>query len=371
MSSPDPAAPEQALSFAQRSWQERCSAAEEATEGKDWTRAAALWATLFHDAEYRDRGRAGRRAANAYRRAGDLERARDVMARLMEEMPDDALARVELARLHTAISRRESDNRYWHDRERLLYRHVVEDIALRLGSNASSIVDVGSSDTPLLESFPQVPLKISIDLMKPYRSSNVHSVQQDFLTWEPGVKFDVGVCLQVLEHVADPHAFAQHLLALFDVAIVSVPYRWEKGRTKSHIQDPVDEVKLEQWFQRTPNYSYKVKELEGTERLICIYDTTSAHPWSSISEEMFRFRWTLRGAEELIGEDLIMESQSDEHDAAAVAQLNHLQTELAQAHQAAADVRAQYQRLRNRRAVRIALRLAELARPLVRMMRRA
>ena len=55
-------------------------------------------------------------------------------------------------------------------------------------------------------------------------------------------------CLQVLEHIPDPTAFARKLFECGQVVIVSVPYRWEAGACSEHIHDPVDERKLREWL---------------------------------------------------------------------------------------------------------------------------
>lgn len=54
-------------------------------------------------------------------------------------------------------------------------------------------------------------------------------------------------------------------MAKYEV-IVSVPYMWEKGRTKSHVQDPVDMEKLTRWFEREPVFCNIVDE-----RLIAVF----------------------------------------------------------------------------------------------------
>jgi 2-polyprenyl-3-methyl-5-hydroxy-6-metoxy-1,4-benzoquinol methylase len=79
-------------------------------------------------------------------------------------------------------------------------------------------------------------------------------------------------CFQVLEHVPDPAAFARKLKELGRVLIVSVPYKWEKGKCKSHLHDPVDEAKMLAWFEREPDFSYIATELKKVTRLIQVYE---------------------------------------------------------------------------------------------------
>jgi hypothetical protein len=290
-------------------WRRRWIAAEHASGLQDWSVASDLWVALFKDTiDPKARRLAGRRAAMACRRAGELETAREIMTSLISEAPDVPATREELAKLEQSLSRGRARSGYWHDRERLLYVQVAKEICRRIASNANSIVDVGSNATPMLEWFPDVPLRVSVDMKRPYEAEGIEPVRGDFLEWNPGRTFDVGISLQVLEHVPDAKAFARHLLELCEVSIISVPYRWPEGSStdRTHVHDPVDEAKLETWFGREPNYSYKIKELgtgDRAYRLICVYDRTSDRVWTNIDEVKFRFRWTLRGSERVILRD--------------------------------------------------------------------
>jgi hypothetical protein len=64
----------------------------------------------------------------------------------------------------------------------------------------------------------------------------------------------------VLEHVQDPHAFAQKLFTTAGSVIISVPYLWPEKSTRGHIHDMIDEKTLEQWAGRPASYSYIVQE---------------------------------------------------------------------------------------------------------------
>jgi hypothetical protein len=358
------------------SWQERWKVAQEAHTGREWARAAELWTELHRSlAPEGERADAGRRAAVAFRRAGDLDAACDLLASSLRLAPADPRLRSELAYLDTSLPTSTHDD-YWARRMDLLYMQVSRQLALRIAGNARSVVDVGSLNTPVLEWLPGVPERISVDLMEPYRAVGVRSVVSDFLTWEPGRRFDVGLCFQVLEHVPDARSFAQRLLKLFDVAIVSVPYRWPEDKSKYHVHDPVDEAKMASWFDREPNWSSVVDELDGQQRWVAIYDRTSFETWRNVRPEPFRFRWSLRGADRVVG-DLVAELSEGEGrgSASTAAQATgeanaQLVAELRRARKAAGDSRARLERLENRRSVRTALRAAALARPLVRAVRR-
>ncbi len=89
------------------------------------------------------------------------------------------------------------------------------------------------------------------------------------MDYRPETYFDLVLCLQVLEHLDNPDAFAQKLLNAGRTVIISVPYRWPQGYCKTHKQDPVDEAKLERWTQRKPVETQIVTN--GKERLIAVY----------------------------------------------------------------------------------------------------
>ena len=171
---------------------------------------------------------------------------------------------------------------YWERRKNLLYYQVVRLLAVDLAKDATSVLDVGSRACPLLDWFPAVEYRTSLDLREPYVAPSVQSIESDFLQWAPDRLYDLVLCLQVLEEVPDAPAFAKKLLASGTQAVISVPYKWREGKTPFHIHDPVDEAKLLAWFGREPNFQYICKEVEsGKERMICVYDSIP-QTWSSL-----------------------------------------------------------------------------------------
>ncbi len=64
--------------------------------------------------------------------------------------------------------------------------------------------------------------------------------------------------------------FAKKLLDTGRTVIITVPYKWPKGMCNAHVQDPVDEAKLELWTQRKPVETSIVADW-GQERLIAVY----------------------------------------------------------------------------------------------------
>ena len=173
---------------------------------------------------------------------------------------------------------------YWEKRETMLYYQAVRALVEGINPTARSIVDVGSSGCPYLDWFPRVPRRTSIDLRKPYSGDEIESITIDFLRWEPEIKYDLALCLQVLEHVPDAKPFAQKLLTVAECLVISVPYKWKAGKTKNHIHDPVDEAKLADWFGRAPNFSYLVREIDtGVRRLIQVYEHSDS-VWTSTNQ---------------------------------------------------------------------------------------
>lgn len=283
---------------------ERRAVASSTYEAGDWAVAGPLWEAIFHDAvDEKQRRVAGRRAVASYRKAGLIDDQRRMLRSLVSALPPDPLTRRELARFDKARQATSGPGDYWRRREHLLYIQVTREVARRIATHADSVVDVGSNATPILSWFPQASIRVSVDLRRPYEAEGVAAVRTDFMTWQPGRTFDVGLCLQVLEHIPDATAFAQRLLEVCELVIISVPYRWPEEASSYHVHDPVDEVKLRAWFGRDPNYSYVVAELDGRQRIICVYDTTSDEAWSSVAPEAFRFRWTLRGVDEMLADE--------------------------------------------------------------------
>lgn len=90
----------------------------------------------------------------------------------------------------------------------------------------------------------------------------------------PPLRFDLVLCLQVLEHLQDPETFARKLLDSGRIVIVSVPYQWPAGRNPRHLQDPVSEAKLIGWAGRAPVETRLVRN--GVDRLIAVFRGTAS-----------------------------------------------------------------------------------------------
>jgi hypothetical protein len=166
---------------------------------------------------------------------------------------------------------------YWQTRENARYLRAVRALADRsiAEGGVKSILDVGSNGCAYLDWFPSVSPRVSLDIVKPYASDGVEGIKADFLAYKPDRRFDLVLCLQVLEHIPDAAQFAQRLLAVTERRlVVSVPYKWPAGRSEWHVHDPVDEAKMLGWFGREPDYQSVVLEKIwfGKARLVCCYD---------------------------------------------------------------------------------------------------
>jgi hypothetical protein len=173
---------------------------------------------------------------------------------------------------------------YWAGRSDMIYYKYIDYIVRVIGVNAKSIIDVGSGNSPYLEWFNWIDKKVSIDIQAPYSSCNVEAITANILDYKFYDKFDICMCLQVLEHVKDPEPFARKLFDLSDLVIISVPYKWPKGVSNGHVNDPVDRKKLEEWTQRKPNHSFVIREpfknSSSASRLISIYDIDQKRVWN-------------------------------------------------------------------------------------------
>jgi hypothetical protein len=163
---------------------------------------------------------------------------------------------------------------YWQRRRNHVYLRQVRRLVGSVGADAASILDVGSNGCGYLDWFAWIPHRVSIDIDNPYAGPGVEAVRADFLTHRFPERFDVVLCLQVLEHIPDAESFARRLLASARRhVIVSVPYKWAADRSPYHVHDPVDEAKMLAWFGREPISASVARERNWTRtaRLVSLY----------------------------------------------------------------------------------------------------
>ncbi|WP_165176408.1 hypothetical protein [Desulfovibrio sp. ZJ369] len=154
---------------------------------------------------------------------------------------------------------------YAEKRKSLSYYKFINNFLSILSVNANSILDVGSNGIDNI-SHLLCKEKSSLDIKNPLVAYGVKSIKEDFFIYKEQKKFDIVTCFQVLEHIDDVKKFAQKLLKLGKIIVVTVPYKWKKGICKSHIHDPVDIDKLLSWFNCEPIYINIISN-----RLFCVF----------------------------------------------------------------------------------------------------
>ena len=179
---------------------------------------------------------------------------------------------------------------YWRKRSDMLYYRYIDWIVRATGANARSLIDVGSGNCPYLDWFDWIPERVSVDIRVPYAGPGIRSITGDIHRLTFPERFDICSCLQVLEHVPEAGLFAQRLLTLGRLVIVSVPYKWSTTpvRTQGHIHDPVDYEKLTRWMGREANYKIIVEEpfsVKKNKRLIALYDEDPERKFNSSLRE--------------------------------------------------------------------------------------
>jgi Methyltransferase domain len=159
---------------------------------------------------------------------------------------------------------------YWETRRDLRYYREVVRLARVHVPAGRSVLDVGANDTEVLERLEWFERRVALDVDEIPPRAGVETVTADFNEFEPGGRFDLVLCLQVLEHLDRPGRFARKLLGARRTTIISVPHEWPGWVTEEHVHDPVDESKLRAWTGRDPTETSIVEDL-GMERLIAIY----------------------------------------------------------------------------------------------------
>jgi hypothetical protein len=159
---------------------------------------------------------------------------------------------------------------YWETRRDLRYYREVVRLARAHAPAGRSVLDVGANETEVLERLDRFERRVALDVDEIPPRAGVETVIADFNEFEHEGRFDLVLCLQVLEHLERPGPFARKLLAAGRTTIISVPHEWPGWATEEHVQDPVDESKLRAWTRRDPTETSIVEDL-GMERMIAVY----------------------------------------------------------------------------------------------------
>ncbi|BCJ91716.1 hypothetical protein IZ6_24510 [Terrihabitans soli] len=167
---------------------------------------------------------------------------------------------------------------YWNHRKNFRYLHYVVGLVRALEPAATSAIDVGARGTPIIEAFPWMAKRLTLDIQAPYSSPNVEGIKADFFDYRTREKFDLALCLQVLEHIPDAERFAQKLFSIADRVVISVPYKWSPTACKHHVHDPVDFDKLRLWTRRQPLAAVVIGERDGAKRAVAYYRASPLSP---------------------------------------------------------------------------------------------
>lgn len=160
---------------------------------------------------------------------------------------------------------------YWSKRRHLQYYKDVQMLTNKYHPAGGTLLDVGGGiqlGCRYLENFKNFSCT-SVETKYNNTKCNLDNctlILKDFAKWKSKNKYDVVLCLQVLEHINDVESFTQKLFEYGKIIIISVPYKWEKGYCKSHVHDPVDEKKILLWTKRNPT-----EILITDKRLIAVY----------------------------------------------------------------------------------------------------
>jgi len=160
---------------------------------------------------------------------------------------------------------------YWAARRHMLYYQAIFQFAAVAGQDARNVLDVGCAGTDYVNWLYWIPDRYVLDLEIARPPPGTHAIEMNFLDYRPESKFDLVLCCQVLEHISEPVAFCRHLKEVAINLIVTVPYRW-LGKAPGHVNDPVDEIKLESWMELKPNAWQLVQEPFREQRLIALYN---------------------------------------------------------------------------------------------------
>lgn len=161
---------------------------------------------------------------------------------------------------------------YYSNRQYKEYYAVVRDTVRRLQKTEplGSILDVGPADVPLVTGFG-IPDCTVLEPQFPRLFGGCEWLRGDICSYDFGRDFDLVLCLQCLEHIADIGAACAGLRrAARKFLVVSLPWQWGKGWEKGHIHDPV----TMEWIVRHlgPPSSHVLCDQLPARHIVCVYD---------------------------------------------------------------------------------------------------
>ncbi len=162
------------------------------------------------------------------------------------------------------------ENTYWGERKDFRYYEEVVRFARHHVPQGGRVIDVGAGATKLLERMTWFDER-----------ARARSIRDSLTTRHranpPGLLSSTVRCTTSTSCSASRFSSTSTIqapslescLPLAATVIISVPYKWPKGAHPPHVQDPVDEAKLEAWTGRKPAETCIVHD--GADRLIAVY----------------------------------------------------------------------------------------------------
>lgn len=142
----------------------------------------------------------------------------------------------------------EEEKSSWNYRKDMNYYAEVLMLARKWCPNAKTALDVGAGNTRVVARMNWLSEKYAIDINPMPVMPGITAINQNFMLYNPPPnRFDLVLCLQVLEHLEEPEPFMQKLLNTGQRLIISVPYKWLPGTAAGHIHDPVTRRKVLGW----------------------------------------------------------------------------------------------------------------------------
>lgn len=149
-------------------------------------------------------------------------------------------------------------NEYWLSRAHAKLYKRIRQIVSNESASAETMLEVGSYLTPISAEFQWIPKRTVTD-MQIWKAPSwfwdrlgMEAIDGDFMNFPTDSKYDVVLCLQVVEHLPDDlvSKFIQKMVQLGKTTIVSTTYLHPHWYTESwgHLQDPIDKDKFTKWF---------------------------------------------------------------------------------------------------------------------------
>lgn len=161
---------------------------------------------------------------------------------------------------------------YWKRRSNLRYYDEVVNLCQLFAINVKSVIDVGSHKSEVLRRLSFIKDRTALDIGCLPEMGGISKIRKDFMKYEPDRKYDLALCLQVLEHVDSPEKFMSKVLSISKISIISVPYMWPQA--KYHKHNMINEEKLFKWAKKHPVYSKVISEKNcagDNRRIIQVY----------------------------------------------------------------------------------------------------